>query len=533
MLGVLMTTSAATRFWSIGQEAALGEAAGFIDRAASQRALTERVLRLSFGPDRRTPGPESSGHDAALGPHLTRIDDFATRRTALTGGLTVGVSRQAVDNIEQTAAQFIDAVRAGDRSRVMDTQQAYVSAIDLAVGGVRHDIRTRTGQLQAVSAVAVLLDLCLVVLVGAVVVRALGTASRTIEEELEERRRVRQMMLMVQSIASRAELSKTLGTHLAQLLPGFSGSIHLFDPTRDIAEQVGAWGEVAAGTEDLSVSDCWGLRLGKAYGSNDGSHIGCAHVAPGTRGWCLPLLADGDAIGVLHVRANAGSPMTDALRDQASRLGEGLAVTLANMRLRETLKNQSIRDALTGIFNRRYMEESLKRELKRAGRRRYPLTVMMIDLDHFKRLNDTFGHAVGDEVLSAFAQFLSGRCRADDIVCRYGGEEFVAIFPEMSAADAIVKGAALRQAWAQVTTHGRASTTFSAGFATFPDDASTLEALLGTADAALYTAKSSGRDRMCGPVDGLCFLPFPTSSDGAGGHRNPAAPVPTALGKAS
>ena len=324
-------------------------------------------------------------------------------------------------------------------------------------------------------------------------------------------------------------------THLAQLLPGFSGSVHLFDPTRDIAEQVGSWGEAAAGSEDLSVSDCWGLRLGKVYGSNDGTHLGCAHVAPGTRGWCLPMLADGDALGVIHVRADAGSQMTDALRDQASRLAEGLAVTLANMRLRETLKNQSIRDALTGIFNRRYMEESLKRELKRAGRRRYPLTVMMIDLDHFKRLNDTFGHAAGDEVLSAFAQFLSGRCRADDIVCRYGGEEFVAIFPEMSARDAIAKGAALRQAWAQVTTHGgRASTTFSAGFATFPDDAPTLEALLGTADAALYTAKSSGRDRTCGPTEGVCFLPFPTSSDGVGGQRtNPAAPVPTALGKAS
>jgi diguanylate cyclase (GGDEF)-like protein len=228
------------------------------------------------------------------------------------------------------------------------------------------------------------------------------------------------------------------------------------------------------------------------------------------------MLADGDALGILHIRANAGTQMTDLLLGRAARLGEGLAVTLANMRLRETLTNQSIRDALTGIFNRRYMEESLKRELKRAGRRRYPLTVMMVDLDHFKRLNDSFGHGAGDDVLRGFAQFLATRCRADDVVCRYGGEEFVVIFPEMSAKDAAMKGELLRNAWTQIAAHGgRASTTFSAGFATYPDDATTLEGLLSLADAALYAAKSGGRDRVCGPGEGVCLLPAPQTLEKA------------------
>ena len=217
------------------------------------------------------------------------------------------------------------------------------------------------------------------------------------------------------------------------------------------------------------------------------------------------MLADGDAVGMFHVRAAGDGVFTELQRERASQLAEGLAIALANMRLRESLRNQSIRDPLTGVFNRRYMEESLTRELRRAARRGHPITVVMIDLDHFKVLNDTFGHAVGDELLCAFGRFLTTWCRAEDIVCRYGGEEFVMIFPEMSAADASVKAEFLRTEWAGHSVNngsgGRVSALFSAGVATFPEDAASTDTLLSVADAALYLAKSRGRDRVVSVTD--------------------------------
>ena len=113
-------------------------------------------------------------------------------------------------------------------------------------------------------------------------------------------------------------------------------------------------------------------------------------------------------------------------------LAEHLALAVANLKLRETLRTQSIRDPLTGLFNRRYMEESLERELRRTIRKKLPLALLMVDVDHFKHFNDTFGHEAGDEILRELARLFQSRLRAEDIACRYGGEEFVLILPDAS-----------------------------------------------------------------------------------------------------
>jgi diguanylate cyclase (GGDEF)-like protein len=348
----------------------------------------------------------------------------------------------------------------------------------------------------------VVVEIGLIALLAFVVLPALGRTSAAAELEIQERKQVRYMMEMIQCISSRAELTTTLGIHLGRILPDLSGSVHLFSPSRDVVEQVGSWGDVPTGVDDIPLADCWGLRLGKAYGSFDGRHVICQHVPETLHGhWCFPMLADGDAVGMFHVRAKTPvGVVTEQQRERASQLAEGLAITLANMRLRETLRNQSIRDPLTGVFNRRYMEESLTRELRRAARRGHPVSVVMIDLDHFKVLNDTFGHAVGDELLCAFGRFLTARSRAEDIVCRYGGEEFVLIFPDMSATDATAKTEFFRDEWAGHSVNngngGRVSAPFSAGTATFPHDATSTEAIIAAADSALYAAKSRGRDRV-------------------------------------
>jgi diguanylate cyclase (GGDEF)-like protein/PAS domain S-box-containing protein len=167
-------------------------------------------------------------------------------------------------------------------------------------------------------------------------------------------------------------------------------------------------------------------------------------------------------------------------------------------RMEDALRNQSVRDPLTGLFNRRYMEETLERELRRAARHETQVGVMMVDLDHFKSINDTAGHAGGDAALQQIGVFLRGHLRAGDIACRYGGDEFVLILPEASREATQERAEQLREdaKHLRVEFAGRAlpAVTLSIGIAVFPDQGRTSESLMRLADAAMYRAKSLGRD---------------------------------------
>jgi diguanylate cyclase (GGDEF)-like protein len=181
-------------------------------------------------------------------------------------------------------------------------------------------------------------------------------------------------------------------------------------------------------------------------------------------------------------------------------VAEHIALALANLKLREKLQNQSIRDSLTGLFNRRYMEESLEREMRRCDRKRQPLSIIMIDVDHFKRFNDTFGHNAGDAVLRELGHFLQRYVRGSDIACRYGGEEFILILPEASLsvtqqrAEQIKEGA--RQLNVECSGQQLGKITLSLGVACFPTHGLDGEAVIKAADTALYRAKQEGRDRV-------------------------------------
>ena len=175
-------------------------------------------------------------------------------------------------------------------------------------------------------------------------------------------------------------------------------------------------------------------------------------------------------------------------------------MALSNLKLHETLRSQSIRDPLTGLFNRRFMEESLELEIRRATRNQRPLGVIMIDLDHFKHFNDTFGHEAGDTLLRELGSFLQGNIRAEDIACRYGGEEFTLILPEGTAEVTQQRANFLREAVKRmdVTHRGRplGRITISMGVSIFPEHGRTRDALLEAADEALYRSKDQGRDRV-------------------------------------
>jgi diguanylate cyclase (GGDEF)-like protein len=186
------------------------------------------------------------------------------------------------------------------------------------------------------------------------------------------------------------------------------------------------------------------------------------------------------------------------LKRRTIAVAERVALALANLKLRELLRNQSIRDALTGLYNRRYLEESLKRELHRANRASRNVSLVMLDLDHFKHFNDTFGHQVGDILLKEVAGVIKSRMRAGDLACRYGGEEFSLILAEVGTEGAQKCVESIRETIKHLSLHHRGQTlgtiTVSAGIATYPAHGTNSEELIRAADEALYRAKKAGRD---------------------------------------
>jgi diguanylate cyclase (GGDEF)-like protein/PAS domain S-box-containing protein len=294
------------------------------------------------------------------------------------------------------------------------------------------------------------------------------------------------------------------------LVASTAGALYIFKSSRNLLEVVAPWGENPASKQSFAPDACWALRRGQPHWSEqpDGNAI-CPHLeSPAPASYlCVPLVAQGDTLGVLHIQYNRieddkGTEAFESLHESQQRLavavGGRVALSLASLLLRETLRDQSIRDPLTGLFNRRFMEDTLGRELLRAKRKNHSLTVIFLDLDHFKRFNDIHGHDAGDTVLRAMAGLFLKYFRGEDVVCRFGGEEFAIILPDSSAKNAGVRIEQLRGAAKALKISHREQVldvvTFSAGIAAYPENASTCEELLQIADACLYKSKASGRD---------------------------------------
>jgi diguanylate cyclase (GGDEF)-like protein len=181
-----------------------------------------------------------------------------------------------------------------------------------------------------------------------------------------------------------------------------------------------------------------------------------------------------------------------------SSLAEDIALAIANLGLREELRRQAIRDPLTGLYNRRYMQEFLDRELSRAARRSRSVAVLMVDLDHFKLYNDTYGHGAGDQALAGVGEVLLRSVRAEDLACRYGGEEFCVILTECPLEQAVKRATEIRQRIRQCRLQrddrARDPLTTSIGVAAFAETTDRGDLLLKFADEALYQAKRNGRD---------------------------------------
>jgi len=296
------------------------------------------------------------------------------------------------------------------------------------------------------------------------------------------------------------------------LFPGASGSIALLSVSKSHAQSVAQWG-VCPADQIFAPEQCWALRRGRANAHPGGrSAPRCSHLLGEGPSICIPLVANGDAIGTLTIQNDdplspVSDPDADATSESLTRrcqlaaaVAEQVAITVANLNLRESLRLEAVRDPLTGLYNRRYMQEFLDRELHSARRKRRSLAVMMLDLDRFKRYNDNFGHSAGDQALAAVGETLLRSVRAEDVACRYGGEEFALILPECSLQQAIVRADDIRKRLKEyrVQSDGEApdALTVSIGVAAFDETTDRVDLLLKFADDALYQAKRAGRDRV-------------------------------------
>lgn len=335
---------------------------------------------------------------------------------------------------------------------------------------------------------------------------------RGMEQRAREMNLVQQLSTLLQTCLTAEEAHPVLEQSLAKLFPAGSGALFERNSSVNLLEASIKWGESRLAEAVFEPEACWALRRGHVHRVADPSTpLLCPHlsrVAPASS-ICAPLVASGETLGVLSVQ---GSPYELsqpketqerilAARQQLTETVAGhIALALANLKLRESLRAQSIRDAVTGLFNRRYLDETLPREIHRASRDDRNLGLIMCDLDSFKAFNDTYGHAAGDSLLKAFGDLVGKVVRAGDIACRYGGDEFVLILMDASLETAKRRAELLEREFKRIVIQQGDMFlnpgSMSLGVSAYPAHGDAAAALLRVADEALYRAKAAGGNRV-------------------------------------
>ena len=241
------------------------------------------------------------------------------------------------------------------------------------------------------------------------------------------------------------------------------------------------------------------LLTGKTVLENDVSAVigYVAGVKEAASEMCIPLIAFGETLGVLALDSATAGAFREEDAPTLESVADMCATAIQNAHYYERVRQMAYLDGLTGIFNRRFFELRIMQEIERANRYQLSLSVIMMDIDHFKRINDEFGHLLGDEVLKQISRLFEQHLRKPDVLCRFGGEEFAVLLPETAGENALAVAEKLRQIVAAFPFPGIARpVTFSAGVAEFPRHGRTRDDLVQAADAALYSSKQSGRDRV-------------------------------------
>ncbi|CDT83702.1 conserved hypothetical protein [Vibrio coralliirubri] len=324
-------------------------------------------------------------------------------------------------------------------------------------------------------------------------------SQRTHEIELMHR-----LANMLAACNNMVEAQQIVSDILPRILGNVNGSVSLMRASRNQLITQLDWGETWPGSASFAPEECWSLRKGRAHQSNDDFHsLTCGHMheMENNQTLCIPLTAHGNTIGIMHLYFGVGDIKIDPITEQlAFSVSEHLGLALANLSLQEKLRSQALSDPLTGLFNRRFFEQKLEEHSMNSATSEQPLSLLMLDLDHFKRFNDNFGHDAGDFVLKEISALLKQSVSEDEIACRLGGEELAVLLPHYSMQEATEFGQTLCDAVRSMHLEHKGLSLgqlgVSIGVATYPKPASDTESLVKMADNALYMAKDMGRSRV-------------------------------------
>jgi len=290
-----------------------------------------------------------------------------------------------------------------------------------------------------------------------------------------------------------------------QLFRGQTGALFTLSPSHNVVEAVATWGHPPFRELVFAAHSCWALRRGRMH-VEENLQLGCRceymdASLPGAY-ICMPLIAQGKTFGLLRLRTMPADDLADfeRWRQLATMVGEHIALALANLQLREQLRDQSIHDLQTGLFNRRYLEETLERHLRKASYQEQSVSLIMGDIDHLKRINDDYGYMAGDVTLRTVGVFWQQHVTGEEVAGRYGGEEFLQVLPNTALEAAQERAERLCQDVRALHVHYQgddiAGITLSVGVACFPQHGRTSDEMLHAVSGAMSRAKAGGRDRV-------------------------------------
>jgi diguanylate cyclase (GGDEF)-like protein/PAS domain S-box-containing protein len=306
----------------------------------------------------------------------------------------------------------------------------------------------------------------------------------------------------LQACLTLKEAETALKDLLSPLFPNTHGAVYLMNNSKNALEAIAIWGTVTRDT--FEPHECWALRKGERHLANPSTsgiycnhhdHLNCHKPT-----LCLPMIAKSKTLGILYLCFDTPESIRELIQELSATVAQNIAMSFASLQLQERLRYQSLRDPLTRLYNRRYLQESLAREIDRAQRKQQFIGIIMIDIDHFKKFNDVYGHTVGDLVLKKVGKYLLSQIRQYDTACRYGGEELVIVMPDASLENTVMRAEEIRVGIKHIKLDqdqlSLESITVSIGVSCFPDDGIDSEQLIRAADQALYQAKAQGRDRV-------------------------------------
>lgn len=314
---------------------------------------------------------------------------------------------------------------------------------------------------------------------------------------------------VLQTVLTTEEAYTAIQKNCERLFPSHPGMFYVRSNSKDYFEPKASWNG-GIGNEGFEPKECWAARSNRICRFNiQEDKLPCPHIMKADHQMsyaiCLPISSADEMIGIMVLGGPLDAegkqlPVEEEVENLAAEVVNQIGLAITNLRLRDSLRKSSILDALTGLFNRRYLDETIEREFARAAREDHSLGVIMLDIDHFKALNDNYGHETGDYVLRQLGPLLRSACRTSDIACRFGGEEFILILPDADVSITTERAEMIRKETKMLRlTYGGAvlpTITVSLGVATFPDHGMRPEEIIRAADGALYRAKKAGRDRV-------------------------------------